>query len=70
MTTDPLDINNVIAASHGTSWNGLPLDTTIGHVHLHVGDLGAAETLYHRALGFDKTVWSYPGVSRFKMKRH
>ena len=62
MTTDPLDISDVIAAGHGTAWNGLPKDTTIGHVHLHVGDLGGAEAFYHRALGFDKTVWSYPGA--------
>jgi catechol 2,3-dioxygenase len=33
MTTDHLDINDVIAASHGTTWNGLPKGTTIGHVH-------------------------------------
>ncbi len=62
MATDPLDINDVIAAGRGTPWNGLPRDTTIGHMHLHVGDLGAAEAFYHRALGFDKTVWSYPGA--------
>jgi catechol 2,3-dioxygenase len=34
----------------------------MGHVHLHVGDLDAAEAFYHRGLGFDKTVWSYPGA--------
>jgi catechol 2,3-dioxygenase len=62
MTTDHLDINDVIAASRGTTWNGVPRGTTIGHVHLHVGDLRLAEAFYHRALGFDKTVWSYPGA--------
>jgi len=34
----------------------------MGHVHLHVGNLEAAEAFYHRAIGFDKTVWSYPGA--------
>ena len=34
----------------------------MGHVHLHVGDLERAEAFYHRALGFDKVVWSYPGA--------
>jgi catechol 2,3-dioxygenase len=34
----------------------------MGHVHLSVGDLERAEAFYHRALGFDKTVWSYPGA--------
>jgi catechol 2,3-dioxygenase len=62
MTTDPLEIGDLIAAGEGLAWRGLPEGTTIGHVHLHVGDLGEAETFYHRALGFDKTVWSYPGA--------
>jgi catechol 2,3-dioxygenase len=31
-------------------------------VHLSVGSLEVAENFYHRALGFDKTVWSYPGA--------
>ena len=34
----------------------------MGHVHLHVGSLEQAEAFYHRALGLDKTVWSYPGA--------
>jgi catechol 2,3-dioxygenase len=43
-------------------WTGAPAGTTIGHVHLHVGDLAEAERFYHAALGFDKTTWSYPGA--------
>jgi catechol 2,3-dioxygenase len=62
MATDPLDIDSVIAAGGGTSWDGAPAGTTIGHVHLHVGGLDLAEAFYHRALGFDKMVWSYPGA--------
>ena len=62
MTTDPLDIQSVIAAGRGKTWTGAPERTTMGHVHLHVGSLERAETFYHRALGFDKTVWSYPGA--------
>ena len=34
----------------------------MGHVHLHVGNLAEGEAFYHRALGFAKTVWSYPGA--------
>ena len=34
----------------------------MGHVHLHVGSLDTAEAFYHRAIGFDKTVWTYPGA--------
>ena len=62
MTTDPLDIRSVIAAGGGEAWTRAPSGTTVGHVHLHVGDLEQGEAFYHRALGFDKTVWSYPGA--------
>ena len=62
MTTDPLDIDSVIAAGGGITWTGAPGGTRMGHVHLHVGDLDTAEAFYHRAVGFDKTVWSYPGA--------
>jgi catechol 2,3-dioxygenase len=62
MTTDPLDIQSVIAAGRGAAWTGAPEGTTMGHVHLHVGSLEQAEAFYHRALGLDKTVWSYPGA--------
>ena len=62
MTTDPLDISSVSAAGRGEAWGGAPANTTMGHVHLHVGNLDEAEAFYHRALGFDKTVWSYPGA--------
>jgi catechol 2,3-dioxygenase len=62
MTTDPLDIESVIAAGGGVKWTSAPRGTTMGHVHLHVGSLDEAEAFYHRALGLDKTVWSYPGA--------
>jgi catechol 2,3-dioxygenase len=62
MATDPLDIDSVIAEGVGVTWDGAPAGTTMGHVHLHVGSLEAAEAFYHRAIGFDKTVWSYPGA--------
>jgi catechol 2,3-dioxygenase len=62
MATDPLDIESVIGAGGGSAWDGAPAGTTMGHVHLHVGSLEGAEAFYHRALGFDKMVWSYPGA--------
>ena len=40
----------------------MPPGTTIGHVHLHVGDIARAVAFYHDGLGLDKTVWSYPGA--------
>ena len=62
MATDPLDIERVMAEGGDARWDGAPAGTTMGHMHLHVGSLEAAETFYHRALGFDKMVWSYPGA--------
>jgi catechol 2,3-dioxygenase len=62
MTTEPLDIESVRAAAGGEPWAGVPEGTVMGHVHLHVGDLARAEAFYHRAIGFDKVVWSYPGA--------
>jgi catechol 2,3-dioxygenase len=62
MSTDPLDIESVVSAGGGLDWSGAPAGTTIGHIHLHVGSLDAAEAFYHAALGFDKVVWGYPGA--------
>ena len=62
MATDPLDAEDVVAAGTGEAWTGMPAGTVIGHVHLHVGDLERGSAFFHGALGFDKTVWSYPGA--------
>ncbi len=62
MATEPLDLEDVAAAGLGEEWSGMPPGTTIGHVHLHVGDLPRAAAFYHEGLGLDKVVWSYPGA--------
>lgn len=62
MATEPLPIHELIRASGEGEWSGMPADTRVGHLHLHVGSLAAAEAFYHDALGFDKVVWSYPGA--------
>jgi catechol 2,3-dioxygenase len=62
MSSDPLDVADLIDAGGGAPWDGMPAGAVMGHVHLHVGDLGVAEAFYHRALGFDKVVWTYPGA--------
>jgi len=41
---------------------GMPAGTTVGHVHLQVADLAAAEAFYAGALGFEVTVRGYPGA--------
>ena len=62
MATQPLNVESVVAAALGEHWTGAPPGTTLGHVHLHVGDIDQAAAFYHNALGFDKIVWSYPGA--------
>jgi len=65
MDTKPLDEVDVIAASDGRPWTGMPDGTTIGHIHLHVGDLELAREFYHSDLGFDVTAWTYSGALFF-----
>ena len=54
MATEPLDAQGVLAAAE--PWSGaLAAGTRMGHVHLHVADIAAAEAFYHGTLGFDIT---------------
>lgn len=60
--TLPLDFSPVVAAAEGTTWNGLPAGTTIGHVHFYIGDIPAARAFYVEGLGFAPTIESFPGA--------
>jgi catechol 2,3-dioxygenase len=62
MTTERLDIRDLLAAAGAAPWSGMPAGTVVGHVHLHVGDLDRAAVFYHEGLGLDKVVWNYPGA--------
>ena len=62
MATDPVDVDAVLAAAAERPWTGMPAGAAVGHVHLHVGDLERAGRFYGDGLGFDRTVWSYPGA--------
>lgn len=62
MDTRPLDMGSLVRAAGGEPWTGMPTGTTVGHVHLHVGDIQRAAAFYHQALGLDAVVWSYPGA--------
>ena len=59
---DPLDEAGLRAAAGGTPWQGLPVGTTMGHLHFYIGDLDRAAAFYHQALGFDIETWSVPGA--------
>lgn len=55
INTNPFDATGVLAAGDADprEWNGFPTGTVIGHIHLHVGSIDAAESFYRDALGFD-----------------
>lgn len=65
MATEPLDVADLVRAAQSQPWTGAPAGTTMGHMHLHVGDLDQAARFYHEGLGFDVTVWGYPGALFF-----
>ncbi len=66
MTTEPLDLESLLAASKGQP---LPPyvspQTDVGHIHLQVADLAEAERFYHDFLGLAVTQRSYPGALFF-----
>ena len=64
MVTDPLDAQGLVAAGEGQSWAGMPADTVMGHVHLHVSQLAAAQEFYVNQVGFD-LIQNYGGQASF-----
>lgn len=66
MATDPLDLDSLLETAGGEAELAAPpAQTDIGHIHLHVADLSAAERYYHGFLGLDVTQRSYPGALFF-----
>ncbi|HHU20352.1 MAG TPA: VOC family protein [Bacilli bacterium] len=54
MTTDPVNIQELLTHRNADeTWQGLPKDTVLGHIHLYVDDLKKAEQFYVNGLGFD-----------------
>lgn len=62
MTTDPLDMPDLLASAGDSRWSGFPEGGRIGHVHLQVGDTAEADRFYRDLLGFDIAA-RYPGAS-------
>ncbi len=60
MPSDRLDIDSILATAGDDRWKGFPEGSCIGHVHLQVGAIDAAEAFYHGVLGLDITS-RYPG---------
>ncbi len=51
MASLPLDIKALL--THAKPWTGAASGTRVGHVHLQVGDVSAAEAFYRDVVGFD-----------------
>jgi catechol 2,3-dioxygenase len=64
MATLPLDLDGVLGELQPgeEDVNGMPEGTTMGHVHLQVADIPAAEAFYNGGVGLDVMVRSYPGA--------
>lgn len=53
MTVDPLNFEDLLTKENVLPWTGLPENTVMGHIHLHVDDLQAAENFYTQGLDFE-----------------
>lgn len=61
MPSDALQIEPILSSAKGGSgWKGFPDGTTVGHMHLQVGAIAAAESFYRDLLGLAVTS-HYPG---------
>lgn len=66
MATDPLDLEDILSElpPGDDEWTGLPTGTRIGHIHLHVSNIGREESFYRDVLGFE-LITRYPPSASF-----
>jgi catechol 2,3-dioxygenase len=64
MATLPLNTNDLLREATDKGWTGMPTNTVIGHVHLHVSNLSNAMMFYRDILGLNLTT-TYPGAYFF-----
>jgi catechol 2,3-dioxygenase len=66
MVTTPLDLENLLASIAAKPvTTDPPAQAELGHIHLNVSDLSAAERFYSEFLGLAVTQRSYPGALFF-----
>ena len=67
MASDPLDFEGLLAEVQlrQEPWLGLPVETVMGHVHLRVSDLSAAEDFYRTVLGMNLMLRFGPGFPKY-----
>lgn len=55
MVTEPLDLTDLLAEADGQEGPAeFPVGTSLGHIHLHVGNINGAEEFYGDILGFER----------------
>jgi catechol 2,3-dioxygenase len=71
ITTDPLDIEDIVREVEPTvAYDGAPAGLRIGHVHLRVGDVPAAERFYRDGIGLAVTRGGRHGASFMSSGRY
>ncbi|UOQ48982.1 VOC family protein [Gracilibacillus caseinilyticus] len=53
MAVDPLDFEDLLQEGERGAWQGLPKQTVMGHIHLHVADIPTTKHFYEKGLGFE-----------------
>ncbi|RKQ16946.1 VOC family protein [Ureibacillus endophyticus] len=53
MTIDPLNFERLLTSVTPTKWRGMPENTVMGHIHLHVAEIEKTEEFFVKGLGFD-----------------
>jgi catechol 2,3-dioxygenase len=53
MAVDPLNFRDLLSDEKQEPWDGLPPETVMGHIHLHVSELIKTEEFYVKGLGFE-----------------
>ncbi|GGF23322.1 glyoxalase [Halobacillus andaensis] len=50
LASDPLDAEGLLQVAN--QWEGMPIQTVMGHIHLHVASIRDSLHFYHKLLGF------------------
>lgn len=69
MVTIPLNVQDLLKENEAITWDGLPANTKIGHVHLHVSNLKRDKAFYQNTLGLNLTC-TYPGAYFFAADKY
>jgi catechol 2,3-dioxygenase len=64
MATERLNLQELYGRAPKQAWSGMAQGTSVGHIHLQVGDIPQADAFYRDVLGL-KIMARYPGASFF-----